>query len=108
VQLGNRRQVRLVAPGNPAGVAATDLDEIGSVPTAAQAAQRATSDCNCLATDDLPVSVPPGESRPIAVRVYFKGKLGRFQRAFALYTDDYTQPVVVARFSGRVEPSDCP
>ena len=42
-QLGNRRQGRLVAPGNLAGVAATDLDEIGSVPTAVPAAQRAGS-----------------------------------------------------------------
>jgi hypothetical protein len=65
-----------------------------------------TSNCDCIATGDLPVAVPPGESQPITVKLSFKGKVGRFQRSFALYTDDTTQPLVVARFAGRVVPQD--
>ncbi len=61
-----------------------------------------TTDCSCLATDDLPITVPPGEARPIDVRMKFSGGIGRFQHRFVLYTDDEKQRVVVARFSGRV------
>src|SRR5262249_14391851 len=36
-----------------------------------------TSNCACIATDDLPVAVPPHESRAIKVHVYFRGAIGR-------------------------------
>jgi len=67
-----------------------------------------TSNCACIATADLPVTVAPRESRPITVKVNFKGEVGRFQRTFGFYTDDENQPVVVARFAGRVVAPDSP
>jgi hypothetical protein len=41
-----------------------------------------TADCACIVTRDLPVTVPPHESRPISVQVMFKGPPGLFQRRF--------------------------
>jgi len=61
-----------------------------------------TTTCSCIATEDLPTTVPAGESRSIAVDVKFSGGAGRFQHSFILYTDDAKQPVVTARFAGRV------
>jgi hypothetical protein len=61
-----------------------------------------TANCACITTTDLPISIPPRESRPIDVKVTFKGGVGRFQRNFVLYTDDKNQPVIKARFAGRV------
>ncbi len=61
-----------------------------------------TTTCSCIATEDLPITVPAGESRSIAVSVRFSGGAGRFQHSFIFYTDDEKQPVVTARFAGRV------
>jgi hypothetical protein len=61
-----------------------------------------TTNCGCVATDNLPIDLPPRESRRIDVHMKFSGGLGRFQHRFVLYTDDNQQRVVVARFSGRV------
>jgi hypothetical protein len=61
-----------------------------------------TSTCSCTAVKDLPITVTPGETRPISVSVAFRGSTGRFGHRFLLYTDDEIQPVVVARFRGRV------
>ena len=63
-----------------------------------------TAGCGCIATGDLPLRLPPGESGSIRVRIKFAGAPGRFQHRFTLYTDDKTQPVVTARFRGRVLP----
>jgi hypothetical protein len=61
-----------------------------------------SANCACVATDDLPISIPSGQSRPVSVRVFFRGKPGRFHGGFVLFTDNMSQPVVRARFSGRV------
>jgi hypothetical protein len=61
-----------------------------------------TTGCGCTATQDLPVTVPPYEMRPIRVRMTFSGGSGYFQRRFAVFTDQPSQPVVVARYAGRV------
>ncbi len=63
--------------------------------------------CACMATDDLPFTLSPGESRSIHVRLRFSGGAGTFQHQFILFTDDENQNVVVARLAGRVEkPAD--
>ena len=67
-----------------------------------------TTTCACIATGDLPITVPPGESRPIEVQMTFRGGTGRFQHNFSLYTDDEKQPVVTARFAGRVIEASSP
>ncbi len=61
-----------------------------------------TASCGCLATDDLPIVLAPGESRSMNVKMTFHGESGRFQHRFLLYTDDEVQFVVVGRFVGRV------
>jgi hypothetical protein len=61
-----------------------------------------TTDCGCIATDDLPIVLAPGESRTIHVRMVFKGSKGVFQRRYVLYTDEERQKFVVARIKGEV------
>ena len=61
-----------------------------------------TASCACTATQDLPVTVPPYEMRPINILMTFSGGAGYFQHRFALFTDHPSQPVVVARYAGRV------
>jgi hypothetical protein len=61
-----------------------------------------TTDCSCITTGDLPITLAPGETGSIAVRVRFSGSPGKFQHRFVLYTDAEQQRVVVARFAGRV------
>jgi hypothetical protein len=61
-----------------------------------------TTSCACIATQDLPVTLSPSGSATISVRMKFTGTPGRFQHRFILYTDNQSQPIVVARFTGRV------
>ena len=61
-----------------------------------------TANCSCMATGDLPVEIPPGDSAPITVSASFKGTSGMFQNEFYLYTDDERQNRVPARFKGRI------
>jgi hypothetical protein len=61
-----------------------------------------TTTCSCIATNSLPISLEQGETRAIDVFVKFRGSVGEFHHGFELFTDDETQPVVVARFVGRV------
>ncbi|MFO0964858.1 MAG: DUF1573 domain-containing protein [Gemmataceae bacterium] len=65
-----------------------------------------TSSCACIATEDLPVDLAPGEQRSVTVRVRFKGRPGTFTHRFALYSDDPDNAVIVARFGGRVVQKD--
>jgi len=64
-----------------------------------------TTSCACVVTDDLPVSIPPGGSVPVAVRAGFKGTPGLFQQEFVFYTDDKKQKRVLARFKGWITES---
>jgi len=63
-----------------------------------------TDNCSCKATDDLPVTIPPGGSVPVSVVAVFKGTPGMFQQEFQFhYIDDKHQGLVlVARYKGRV------
>lgn len=63
-----------------------------------------TANCSCLATEDLPVAIPPGESRSVTVLGAFKGSPGMFQHEFYFfYTDeDEGQKQVLARFKGQI------
>jgi hypothetical protein len=61
-----------------------------------------TTSCACIATNDLPITVPPHDALPIEVQMTFSGGRGRFQNRFVLLTDDEQQRMVVARFAGRV------
>ena len=64
-----------------------------------------TTSCACIVTDDLPVSIPPGESVPVTVAAGFKGTPGLFQQEFVFYTEDTKGKEldrILARFEGRV------
>jgi hypothetical protein len=67
-----------------------------------------TANCSCIATTDLPITVPARESRSIRIDATFRGGTGRFQHTFTLYTDNAKQPVVIARFAGRVVDAPTP
>jgi hypothetical protein len=60
------------------------------------------SDCACIATGDLPVTIDPGQSKLIAVNVRFTGGKGLFTRRAWFYTDDKNQQLLVIRVSGRL------
>lgn len=61
-----------------------------------------TAGCSCVATDDLPVLIPPGSSATVTVRARFKGTTGMFQYEFYFYTDEERQKRVPARFKGQI------
>lgn len=61
-----------------------------------------TADCDCVATRDLPVTVPPGGARKITITVTLVGAVGAGQQAFKLYTDQEEQFVVIGRYVRRL------
>jgi len=67
-----------------------------------------TTSCACIATKDLPVDIPPYESRSIRVEMGFRGLPGRFVHDFVLLTDSPGQFTVRARYAGRVGQAPLP
>lgn len=63
-----------------------------------------TTSCACVATADLPVTLPPGGRTEVRVGVRFTGEPGAFLHTFEWYTDAPGQPRVGGRIAGRVEP----
>src|SRR5262249_20186873 len=61
-----------------------------------------SSDCSCVTTDDLPISIGPNESRSLTVRVRFVGPPGIFSRTFVLFTEDQSLGVIGLRLTGRI------
>jgi hypothetical protein len=55
-----------------------------------------------VATDDLPISIAPGESQSVTVHVQFRGTPGVFQNQFVFDTDDERRNRTWVRFHGRV------
>jgi len=65
-----------------------------------------SKNCSVQATETVPVDIPADGSAELTVLGRFTGPPGRFQQQFVLYTDLRQQPVIYARFAGRVvEPS---
>src|SRR5262249_13065092 len=63
-------------------------------------------DCFNVSSDDLPVTLQPGEERSIKVQSTFSGGVGRFQHPLAFFTNTSNQPLVRTRIAGRVVPGD--
>jgi hypothetical protein len=61
-----------------------------------------TSNCSCMAIDDLPVLILAHETVSVSAVTAFKGTAGMFQNEFIFYTDDEQQNQVVARVKGRI------
>jgi hypothetical protein len=45
-----------------------------------------TSDCACIATDDLPLAIPGQSHRDVRVRIRLTGTTGKFSRRFRFFT----------------------
>jgi hypothetical protein len=60
-----------------------------------------TSDCSCVVTEDLPLTIPAGETRSLLVRVRLTGQPGIFTRTANLLTTDVQAGVVRFRLTGR-------
>ena len=60
-----------------------------------------TSDCSCVVTKDLPVSIAPGEQGPLTVAMQLKGPPGQFTRWAILFTDDERFSTFRYRLTGR-------
>ena len=65
-----------------------------------------TQDCSCTVLADLPVTVPPQQTRSLAVNIRLKGKPGIFTRKAALLVDDDGFKQISFRLTGRILPRD--
>jgi Protein of unknown function (DUF1573) len=63
-----------------------------------------TSDCSCVVTENLPLAIPPGETRSLLVRIQLTGQPGIFTRTANLLTDDGQSSVLRIRLTGRSFP----
>ena len=61
-----------------------------------------TVDCSCTVLNDLPVTVPPGETRSITVSMKLPGTPGMFTRKARLAIDDEGFGSVGFRLTGRI------
>lgn len=61
-----------------------------------------TSDCSCIVTDDLPLTIPPRGADVIRVRVRLPAAEGIFYRSASLRTSDPGMPALHLRITGRI------
>ena len=61
-----------------------------------------TSDCSCVTTSGLPLTLPPGGSEVVAVRLVLPDNPGAFTRVASLMTDCDAQRTLWLRLGGRV------
>ena len=61
-----------------------------------------TASCACVATADLPITVPAGGTATADVTVRFTGDVGRFKHTFVWYTDAPSQPAIYGSVTGQV------
>jgi hypothetical protein len=61
-----------------------------------------TSDCSCTVLSDLPVTIPPGESRSITVALNLPNATGAFNRKARLRLDDLGLHTVSIRLTGQI------
>lgn len=61
-----------------------------------------TADCSCVATADMPVTIPPGESRAIGITLKLPATAGTFRREAYLWTDNPSHKTLVIELTGRV------
>jgi hypothetical protein len=65
-----------------------------------------TSDCSCIVTKDLPISVPAGETRTISVTIHLPRAAGIFTRKAFLLTEDDHAGKIAFRVTGRIAKPD--
>lgn len=64
-----------------------------------------TSDCSCVATKDLPLTLGPGEAREVSVEVRFPASAGLFNLKAWLLTDCDDARTVLFGLSGKITPA---
>jgi len=65
-----------------------------------------TSDCSCITTRDLPLTIQPGESRVLGVIVQMSGRPGIFTRTAMLLTDSQEGRLIRFQLTGRSLPKE--
>lgn len=65
----------------------------------------ASRDCSC-SVDDLPLSIPPKQTRPLSLTLRFSGQPGVFTRSAALLLDDDGFQQIAFRMTGRILPKE--
>lgn len=65
-----------------------------------------TSDCSCVATNNLPLTIPPGEGRTINVKMRLPNANGMFNRTAFLMTDDDQARTLMFRLTGQIIKAD--
>ena len=63
-----------------------------------------SSDCSCRTTDDLPIEIPPGETRPVTVAIRML-QFGQFTRRIYFLTDCPSARRVECILTGQCEPA---
>jgi len=58
--------------------------------------------CRCVTSEELPLSVAPGETRSLKCKFEFLGKTGWFQNPFRFYTNDESQSQLVCWVAGEL------
>ena len=61
-----------------------------------------TASCACVATGDLPLTIPSGSRVTANVSIKFTGEAGQFKHTFQWYTDSPRQPRLSGSIAGRV------
>jgi hypothetical protein len=61
-----------------------------------------TASCSCVATYDLPLTVPAGGKATANVKIKFTGESGRFKHTFVWYTDAPSQTQLSGSVTGQV------
>ena len=64
-----------------------------------------TSDCSCVATEDLPLTIPPHEARTVHVKMRLPSADGLFNRTAFLMTDDDHARTLMFRLTGQIRKS---
>ena len=60
-----------------------------------------TADCSCVATADMPVTIPPGESRTVGITLKLPATAGTFRREAYLWTDNPSHKTLAIELTGR-------
>jgi hypothetical protein len=67
------------------------------------------NNCFALSTEELPITLAPGEFRKLRLSLVFPPGAGvRFQRSVTFFTDDEKQPLLTVWFRGRVAAAQLP
>ena len=61
-----------------------------------------TANCPCIATSDLPLTIPAGDKVTVNVRIKFTGESGRFKHTYIWYTDAPSQTQLSGSVTGQV------